>query len=70
MLLERGIKNEWVEAAILSPDMQDVRADQNAHYFKGITERGGRILHVVVNPKASPQIIVTAFFDRRARKTK
>lgn len=34
--------------------------------LKRIGEHGGRVLHLVVNHKVSPQKIITVFFDRRA----
>ena len=68
MLKERNIPEEWVERAVSKPDWEDMGRDDNVHYFKSITEHGGRILHVVVNHKASPQKIITVFFDRGARR--
>jgi hypothetical protein len=44
--------------------------DNNLHYSKGIKERGGQVLHVVVNPNVQPNRIVTVFFDRRMRRDK
>jgi hypothetical protein len=70
MLKERHIVEEWVRRTLDDPDWKDTRIDNNVHYFKGITEHGGRILHVVLNPHVSPQKIVTVFFDRKARRQK
>lgn len=37
--------------------------------IEGYHEKDGRVLHVVVNTKADPNRLATAFFDRRfARK--
>jgi len=66
MLKEREIPEEWVWRTIDKPDWED----NNTHYFKGIPEHEGRILHVVVNPHVSPKKVVTIFFDRRARRQK
>ncbi len=38
------------------------------HYFKMIPENGDRVLHVIINHKVSPKMIVTVFFDRNARR--
>ena len=70
MMKERGIPIEWIERAIQAPDRENTGADGLAHYFKVISEHGERILHVVVNPHASPRKVITIFFDRRARRVK
>ena len=49
---------------------EEIRTDNNVHYFKGIPENGSRTLHVVVNPHVLPKKIVTVFFDRKARRQK
>lgn len=70
MLKEREIPEEWVRRTIDKSDWKNIGEDNNIHYFKSIPEHGERILHVVVNPNASPQRVVTVFFDRRARRQK
>lgn len=40
------------------PDWKNMGEDNNTHYFKGISEHGGRILHVVVNHHVSPNKVV------------
>jgi hypothetical protein len=70
MLKERNIPEEWVWQTINSPDWEIIGEDNNVHYFKSIPEHEGRILHVVVNPHASPKKVVTVFFDRKARRQK
>ncbi len=70
MLKERSIPEEWVWRTIDKPDWENMGEDNNTHYFKGIPEHEGRILHVVVNPHVSPRKVVTVFFDRRARRQK
>lgn len=70
MLKERIIPEEWVWRTINNPDWENMGEDNNAHYFKGIPEQEGRILHVVVNPYVLPRKVVTVFFDRRARRQK
>jgi hypothetical protein len=68
MLKEREILVEWVLAVIIAPDEKIVGSDRNTHYFKSLSVRENRILHVVVNETAEPNRIVTLFFDRRRRK--
>lgn len=70
MLKEREIPEEWVWRTIDKPDWKNMGEDNNTHYFKGIPEHDGRILHVVVNPHVSPRKVGTVFFDRRARRQK
>lgn len=70
MLKERNIPEEWVWRTINTPDWENIGEDKNIHYFKSIIEHEGRILHVVVNPHVSPKKVVTAFFDRKARRQK
>jgi hypothetical protein len=70
MLKERNIPEEWVWRNINNPDWENIGEDNNIHYFKGISEHEGRILHVVVNPHVTPKRVVTVFFDRRARRKK
>lgn len=65
MLIERGIAEEWVWRVLNSPDRRRRGDDGNMHYIKGIRERSGRILRVVVNSDVQPNRVVTLFFDRR-----
>jgi hypothetical protein len=70
MLAERNIPEEWVWRTINSPDRQETGSDNNTHYLKAILENESRILRVIVNPHATPQRVVTLFFDRRLRRKK
>lgn len=67
MLIERGIKKEWAELAVDSPDRIEERGDGIRHLIKRIPEFGNRWLRVIVNTTTSPEILITAFFDRRVR---
>lgn len=69
-MIERKILEEWVWSTINNPDREETGRDNNLHYFKAIPEHEGHTLHTVVNSHVSPKIIVTAFFDRRARRVK
>ena len=68
MLKERNIPEEWVWQTINEPDWENMGEDNNIHYYKGIADYEGRILHVIVNPHVIPKKVVTVFFDRRARR--
>jgi hypothetical protein len=66
-LKKREIPLEWLEQALLTPDWTegDVVDEQLEHRFARIEAFGGRVLCVVVNVRAAPLRIVTAYFDRR-----
>ena len=68
MLLKRKLLKEWVWRVINTPDKKWRGDDDNMHYTKAILERGGRVLHVVINSNVQPNRIVTLFFDRREGK--
>jgi hypothetical protein len=70
MLRERGIKRDWVNAALESPDRTEDHDDGTRHFIKQIPEFGNRWLRVVVNVIVFPERRVTAFFDRRLRRMK
>jgi hypothetical protein len=67
MLRERNIEEAWVQSVMQNPDKKELKDDGTIHYIRAIEQYEGRYLRVVVNPKASPQRIVTIFFDRRMR---
>jgi hypothetical protein len=64
------IRIEWLERALRQPDrvtMDEVDPELEHRLLK-IEEYGGRVLRVIVKPGGSALLVVTAFFDRRARK--
>ena len=67
---ERQISEDWVLRTIQNPDRSEERNNGLWHYMKAIPEHDGRFLRVVVNRNASPNRVVTVFFDRRAGRTK
>jgi len=69
MLGERNIHERWVKSTIEQPDRREIQEDGTVHCVRTIEEFDGRHLRVVVNVEVSPQRIVTAFFDRRLRRT-
>jgi hypothetical protein len=69
MIRERKIQEAWVKLAIDDPEKREHKGDGTVHYIRAIEQYGGRYLRVVVNPGVQPQRIVTAFFDRRVRRS-
>jgi hypothetical protein len=69
MLAERNIAEEWVERTIAAPDEIQEPEVGVRHYMKRIPEHGERWLRVVVNTTVEPPRGITAFFDRRLKKT-
>ena len=65
---ERGIKDNWINETLASPDIIEEKEDNTKHYIRAIDEREERYLRVIVNPAYSPVLVVTMFFDRRLRR--
>ena len=53
--------------ALESPDHTEIGADNNVHYIKESNEFGPRTFRVIVNPRATPNRVITFFFNRRLR---
>jgi len=70
MMEERKIAEDWVWRVLNESENTFTGEDGNLHFTKAIAEKENRILRVVVNPVASPNRIVTVFFDRRLRSKK
>lgn len=69
MLKERNIRTDWIDQALQDPDKVEEVEDGTRHYIKQISEYSDRWLRVVVNVRVNPNRAVTAFFDRRLRRT-
>ena len=67
MLKERCISAEWVDQTVTQPEKVEELNDGTRHFLRRIPEQGNRWLRVVVNVRVSPNMAVTAFFDRRLR---
>ena len=52
------------------PRSSEDREDGTQHFIKKIPEYENRWLRVVINVKVNPNRAVTAFFDRRLRRTR
>jgi hypothetical protein len=70
MLEERNIRRDWVDQVLETPDDVEDVEDGTRHYIKQIHEYGNRWLRVVINVRVNPNRAVTAFFDRRLRRTR
>ena len=66
VVANRGIKAEWIEAALEVPESThpDPEDGELQHVLRKIPEFGNRVLRVVFNQTKSPAVIVTAYFDR------
>jgi hypothetical protein len=65
-----GLDPAWVEATITRPQHTD-RDPADAtltRAWRRIPQRGGRVLWVVFRPAGADIVVVTAFFDRGARR--
>ncbi len=68
-IAERALALTWIEATITSPDWTAQDADPApTQSFKAIKQFGGRILKVVHRPEGADILVVTAYFDRSARR--
>lgn len=70
VLEERMIKKEWVQRVMYAPTrlVPDSEDPQVLHALAPIPEKGGRVLRVIYNADTVPFRVVTAFFDRSARR--
>ena len=64
------VKLAYVEATLSAPDWTEPDPNDPAltRSFKAILEFGNRVLRVVHRPEGPDILIVTAFFDRGARR--
>jgi len=70
MLEERNIYREWVETTLQFHENIEDYEDGTRHFIRQFPEYENRWLRVVINVRVTPSRAVTAFFDRRLRKTK
>jgi hypothetical protein len=69
---ERELMGEWIERAVYAPqwEVADPVQPDAVRRFRAIPEYGDRILRVVCLETDAEIRILTAFFDRGARKPK
>ena len=66
----RQIDPAWVEAAVNSPDRvePDPRHPERTRAYKAIAAFGDRVLRVVHRPDGDDILVITAHFDRGAKR--
>ena len=65
-LLQRGIPEAWIAAALAHPMRTENDADL-VHALIAIPEKGFRMLRVIYNESHFPPSIVTAYFDNQVK---
>ena len=68
-MTEREVSVEWMERALISPELVLPDPDDPAveRRFRRIPEFGGRVLRVAVNTAVEPNRVVSVFFDRQMK---
>jgi hypothetical protein len=69
---ERRVLTGWIERTLTQPDWTepDVNDPAALRAFKAIPERDMRVLRVVYVDEGPVRRVITAFFDRGARRRK
>jgi hypothetical protein len=69
-LSERNIPRAWAEATVTAPDWTAPDPDDPlvTRAFRAIPEAHGRILRVAHRPDGADILVLTAFFDRGAKR--
>lgn len=67
---ERELDIAWIVRTVRDPDwvVADPERPGVERRYRAIPEQGGRVLRVAVMEKPDEIRIITAFFDRRARR--
>jgi hypothetical protein len=67
---ERRLQQTWIEATVIAPDWtaQDPQDPAVTRAFRSIAEAQGRILRVAHKPVGPDILVLTAFFDRGAKR--
>lgn len=69
-IARRGLDVRWVEATVMRPDYSAPNPSDTTltRSWRAIPEFGGRMLRVVHRPDGNDVIVVTAHFDRGAKR--
>ena len=69
MLLRRGVRREWMEVTLTSPQRveRDAADPSIVHHLRTIEACEGRVLRVLYNEAVSPVRVVSVFLDRRMK---
>ena len=67
---ERNVRPEWVEATIRSPEWveTDPGSVETTRFFQTGPAGDERVLRVVARVEKEEWVVITAFFDRGARR--
>ncbi|HJS84092.1 MAG TPA: DUF4258 domain-containing protein [Acetobacteraceae bacterium] len=66
---KRHLALAWIEATIAAPDWTAQDPDPTlTRSYKAIAAFGGHVLRVVHRPEGADILVVTAFFDRDAKR--
>ncbi|OJF96778.1 DUF4258 domain-containing protein [Pararhizobium antarcticum] len=70
VIRERGLNKSWIENTVRQPDWRipDPEDKDIARLYRHISERGDRILRVACLENVEEIRIISAFFDRKARR--
>jgi hypothetical protein len=65
----RGITEGWIREALENPAaiIQDNQDSDLVHALWRVPEKGFRVLRVIYNETVHPVVVVTAFFDSKAK---
>jgi len=69
-ILKRALDIAWIEQTILAPDWTTVDPDDSTviRAYSTIGSFGGRTLRVAYRRRKADILVITAFFDRGARR--
>jgi hypothetical protein len=65
---ERGIDLAWIERAARNPEWTETDPSGVERRFQAVSERQNRILRIVCTETDTEVRVITAFFDRNARR--
>lgn len=67
VIAARAIASDWMERAVQSRHAVEGHTDATSGFLMPTPERHGSVLGVVIDPRANPWRVVTAYLDRRMR---
>lgn len=71
MMKERGLDRSWIERTVTTPESEepDATHPERVRAYRSVPERDGRMLRVVYVPMEEGAHVVTAFLDRKRRRS-
>jgi len=69
-IVKRDLDMRWVEQTVAAPELTapDSADPTVTRAWRAIPERGGKMLRVAYRPVNGDILVITAFFDRGARR--